>query len=166
MTTFPESSFFREKRASTLPTPAEIRAINKAYLDATDFYCPTPVMIPSLGLVVKYGADVTILEALTQVKVREELQGQVPVPEVFGWTEDGDQGFIYMSLIQGETLERRWIGMNENERRAVCEELKQIVKAWRALAQDGQGCYIGMCFSSETVYDISILNLGLYRQYR
>lgn len=120
-------------------------------------------MIPSLGLVVKYGDDVTILEALTQVKVREELQGQVSVPEVFGWSEDGGQGFIYMSMIQGETLEQRWSGMSENERRAVCEELKHIVKAWRALAQD---CYIGMCFSSETVYDISKLSLGLYRQYR
>lgn len=101
-------------------------------------------MIPSLGLAVKYGADVTILEALTQMKVREQLQAQVPIPEVFGWDEDGSQGFIYMSLIKGETLLERWGDMNENERQAVCEELRHIVKAWRALTQDNQDHYVGM----------------------
>ncbi|KAI1991107.1 hypothetical protein LOZ51_004639 [Ophidiomyces ophidiicola] len=58
-------------------------------------------MIPSLGLFVKYGADVTIVEAQTQMMVREKLQGQVPVPEVFGWAENGGQRFIYMSLVEG-----------------------------------------------------------------
>ena len=146
MTVFPESSFFREKRASALPTPAEIRAINQASgnVYATNFNRPPPVMIPSLGLAVKYGADVTVLEALTQIEVREQLQGQVPIPEVFGWTEDGGQRFIYMSLIQGETLLERWSDMNENERQAVCRELRHIVKTWRALTQDNQDCYIGM----------------------
>lgn len=153
MIVFPESSFFKEKRASALPMPAEIRAINeasgKAY--ATNFNRPPTVMIPSRGLAVKYGADVTILEALTRMKVREQLQGQVPIPEVFGWTKDGVQGFIYMSLIQGETLLERWSGMHENERRAVCEELRRIVKAWRTLTQDDQDCYIGMWIPSETI---------------
>lgn len=153
MTIFPESSFFRERRASAFPTPAKIRAINEASGDAyaTNLNRPPPVMIPSLGLVVKYGADVTVLEAQTQMKVREQLQGQVPTPEVFGWIEDGRQRFIYMSLIQGETLQERWSDMNENERRAVCEELRHIVKAWRALTQDKQDCYIGMRDTSDDI---------------
>lgn len=100
-------------------------------------------MVPSLGLVVKYGADVTIVEAQTQMMLYKRLKGQVPVPEVFRWTEDGGQRFIYMSLIQGEPLQRRWGGMNEYERRAVCEELKHMVKAWRALKQDEHDYYIG-----------------------
>ncbi|KAK1772723.1 hypothetical protein QBC33DRAFT_522312 [Phialemonium atrogriseum] len=54
-------------------------------------------MIPSLGLVVKYGANVTATETQTQMMVLRRLQGTVPVPEVFGYTEDGGQRFVYMS---------------------------------------------------------------------
>lgn len=145
MKTFPESSFFKEKRASALPTPAEIRAINKKSGDvfATDFNRPPPVRIPSLGLFVKYGADITVIEAATQVIIREQLHGQVPIPEVFGWTEDGDQLFIYMASIEGKTLLERWCDMNKHERRTVCHQLQYMVKAWRALTQDQCDRYIG-----------------------
>lgn len=99
---FPKSSFFKQRRASDLPLPADIRAINEGSGDirATSFDCPPPVMIPSLGLLVKYGAGVTIREAQTQIMLREQLQGCLPIPEVFGWTEDGDQTFVYMSLLK------------------------------------------------------------------
>jgi hypothetical protein len=145
MKIFPESSFFEERRAPALPPPANIRAINKesGNISATSFNCPPPVMIPSLGLVVKYGADVTIVEAQTQIMLRKRLQGRVPVPEVFGWTEDGDQTFIYMSLIEGKTLMERWGDLNEDEIRAVCEELNHLVKMFRALEQDTCDHYIG-----------------------
>lgn len=121
METFPDSSFFKEKRALALPTPADIRAVNQKsdYILATNFNRPQPVRIPSLGLFVKYGGDVTIIEAQTQIMVREKLRGRVPIPEVFGWTEDGGQRFIYMSLIEGETLQERWGDMNEHERQAI-----------------------------------------------
>jgi hypothetical protein len=77
---FPESSFFKEKRAPALPTPAETRATNKesGHILATNFNRLPPVMISSLGLVVKYGADVTVIEAQNQMMIREQLQGQVP----------------------------------------------------------------------------------------
>lgn len=145
MKTFPESSFFKERRAPALPTPAEIRAINKesGKIRTTNFNRPPPVMIPSLRLAVKYGADVTIVEAQTQMMLREQLRGQVPVPEVFGWIEDKGQRFIYMSLIEGKTLQERWGDITEDERRAVCEELKHMVKAWRSLEQDRHDRYIG-----------------------
>ncbi|KAJ5353061.1 hypothetical protein N7452_002035 [Penicillium brevicompactum] len=48
---------------------------------------------------------------------REKLIGKVPMPEVFGWTEDGGQRFIYVSLIEGETLQERWCDMNDDDRR-------------------------------------------------
>lgn len=63
-------------------------------------------MVLSLGLIVKYGADVTVVEAQTQMMLREQLS-RVPIPEVFGWTEDGSQRFIYMSLIEDKTLQER-----------------------------------------------------------
>lgn len=145
MQVFPESSFFKEQRAPALPPPAKIRAINKELgkIRTASFNRPPPVMVPSLGLFVKYGADVTIVEAQTQMMVREKYQGRVPVPEVFGWAEDGGQRFIYMSLVEGETLQERWSGMSNNERRAVCKELKPLVQTWRTLRQDEHGRYIG-----------------------
>lgn len=135
---FLKSSFFKEKRAPRLPIPAEVRAISKksGNIRSASFNRPPPVMIPSLGLVVKYGADATVAEAQTQIMICKHLKGRVPVPEVFGWTEHGGQVFIYMSLIEGETLQERWGNMNENERQVVCEELKCMVKAWRLLEQD------------------------------
>jgi len=146
-TTLYDSSFFREHRASTLPTPAELRAINQDSGDfrGKSFNRPTPVKFPSIGLIVKYGADVTVTEAETQHMVYKQLKGKVPVPEVFGWTEDGGQVFIYMSLIEGETLEQRWVALNEGERVAVCKELKSMAKAWRSLEHPDhdQTLYLG-----------------------
>ena len=150
---FPESIFFTENRAAALPKPDEMRAINKATGEfrATLFNRPLPVKLESLGLFVKYGADVGPVEAQTQVLVREKLQGRVPVPEVYGWTEDGGQKFIYMELIQGDTLEERWRGMTEPERLVVCEELKDMVSTWRELGQKDDGDrehpYIGILFA-------------------
>ncbi|ORY59111.1 uncharacterized protein BCR38DRAFT_498792 [Pseudomassariella vexata] len=119
MEIFPESSFFKERRAPALPTPDEIRAINKATggIRSTNFNRPTPVIVPSLGLVVKYGADVAIVEAQIQMMVHKQLQDR--------------------------TLAERWPSMNENERRYVCEELKQMVNAWRTLEHGGHDHFIG-----------------------
>ncbi|KAK9854401.1 hypothetical protein MYU51_004419 [Penicillium brevicompactum] len=130
-----DSSFFKEHRATTLPTPTELRAINKESGNIRGIYFnrPPPVKFPSLGLIVKYGADATIVEAETQHMVHNKLKGKVPVPEVFGWTEDSGQVFIYMSLIEGETLEQRWGALNEEEREAVCRELNGMAKIWKTL---------------------------------
>ncbi|ODM14893.1 hypothetical protein SI65_09645 [Aspergillus cristatus] len=121
MAPIPTSTFFKNHRASTLPPPAEIRALNIATNrpSATSFNCPPPVIIPSLGLAVKYGADVTWIEAETQIMIREKLQGRVPVPEVYGWS-----------------------GLSEDEMRAICQELNQMVKLVKGLEQD-DGPYIG-----------------------
>ncbi|RSM14091.1 hypothetical protein CDV31_005553 [Fusarium ambrosium] len=141
---FPQSSFFQERRAPALPSPAEIRALNEAsgHCRAASLNHPPPVIVPSLGLAVKYGADVTIAEVEAQVLMRERLQGRVPIPEVFGWVKDSGQMFIYMSLVEGDTLQARFSTMNESERQAVCKELRSMVNAWRALTQESDR-YIG-----------------------
>ncbi|KAJ5201753.1 uncharacterized protein N7498_006416 [Penicillium cinerascens] len=143
--TISDSTFFREHRASTLPNPAEVRAINEGSgnIRGTRFNRPPPVKFPSLGLIVKYGADTTVTEAETQHMVYKQLKGKVPVPEVFGWTENGGQVFIYMSLIRGETLEQGWGALNDEERNAVCKELNGMVKAWRSLEKPDQVLYVG-----------------------
>ncbi|KAF5020383.1 hypothetical protein F66182_7591 [Fusarium sp. NRRL 66182] len=141
---FPQSSFFQERRAPALPSPAEIRALNEAsdHTRAACFDHPPPVLIPSLGLAVKYGTSVTIAEVETQMLMSEKLRGRVPVPEVFGWADDGGQQFLYMSLVEGDTLQSRFSTMNESERQAVCKELRSMVKAWRTLTQESDK-YIG-----------------------
>ncbi|KAF9773247.1 hypothetical protein IL306_008979 [Fusarium sp. DS 682] len=142
---FPESAFFQENRASALPSPAEVRALNEAtgHYRAKSVNRPPPVIIPSLGLAVKYGTNVTAAEAEAQIMLHERLQNQVPVPEVFGWTEDEGQRFIYMALIEGDTLQKRFRDLNEDERQALCKELKEMVNAWGKLTQDKTDTYIG-----------------------
>jgi hypothetical protein len=140
---FPDSSFFR--RHQKLPTPSEVRAENdrSSNVRAQNFNRPPPVRFPSMGLLIKYGGDVTVAEAETQLAVYKKLIGQVPVPEVFGWDEDDGQTFIYMALIPGQTLEERWSSMDESERQGVCRELQHMVAAWRALKQESNNPYIG-----------------------
>ena len=75
--------------------------------------------------------------------VHKQLQGLVPTAEVFGWTEDGGQTFIDMSLIEGETLEKRWNYLNETERQDVCLQLKRMARMWRNLQPDTDDRYIG-----------------------
>ena len=142
---FPESAFFFEQRASALPPPAEIRALNMATgcYRATDFDRPSPVIIPSLGLFIKYGGDVTIAEAQTQTLMRERLRGLVPIPRSLAGPEDEGQLFIYMSLVEGDTLEDKWPNIEEDDRQAICKELRDMVNAWRALPQDKSDVYIG-----------------------
>lgn len=74
--------------------------------------------------------------------IRERLQGRVPVPEVFGWEEDGEQGFLYMELVEGDSLMERWSGLSEDEIRGVCGELRGMMELVRGLEQD-DGPYIG-----------------------
>ncbi|KAJ5289505.1 uncharacterized protein N7443_009758 [Penicillium atrosanguineum] len=140
-----DSSFFREHQASTLPNPAEVRSINEGSgnIRGTRFYRPPPVKFPLLGLIVKSGADTTVTEAETQNMGYKQLKGKVPVPEVFGWTENGGQVFIYMSLIRGEPLEQRWGALNDEERNAVCKELNDMAKAWISLEKPDQTLYVG-----------------------
>ncbi|KZL87709.1 phosphotransferase family protein [Colletotrichum incanum] len=99
MTIFSESSFFKEKRAPTLPLTAEVRARNEesGNIRATSFNRPPPVTFLSLGLLVRYGGN-------TKIIVHKRLPGKVPVPEIFGWTEDDGQRFIYMASIEGITF--------------------------------------------------------------
>ncbi len=47
------------------------------------------VRFEDLNLVVKYGRENTIAEALCLWAIRRFLPDQVPVPEVHGWCEDG-----------------------------------------------------------------------------
>jgi hypothetical protein len=142
---FPGSSFAKKHPNTFLPKPSEVRAKNIAsrHPNASDPNRPPPVRYPELGLLVKYGLNVKVAELEAQRMVFQSLQGRVPVPEVFGWTEDAGQGFIYMALIAGDTLASRWKNMTPADKTAVCRELKGMTQAWRSLAQDQRDVFIG-----------------------
>ncbi|KAK0702745.1 hypothetical protein B0H67DRAFT_558358 [Lasiosphaeris hirsuta] len=138
---FAHSSFFKHPCGADLPTPAAVRSeaarlFEQGYLPvaATSRLVP----FPSLGLLVKYGADVSTTEAKCLLLLRRLLSSSVPVPEVFGWRRDGDERFIYMELPDGMTLEERWAWMREAERKLVYEELRGMVNEWRRLRQGGR----------------------------
>lgn len=78
--TISDSSFFREHRASTLPSPADVRAIKEesGNIRGTKFNRSPPVKFPSLGLIVKYGADTTVTEAETENMIYKQLKGKGP----------------------------------------------------------------------------------------
>ncbi|OHE99946.1 phosphotransferase enzyme family protein [Colletotrichum orchidophilum] len=115
MKIFPESSFLKQRRAPRLPAPAKVRAYNEEsdIIRTTSFDRPLPIIFLSLGLLINYGNNFTILKTLTQKIVS-----------------------LYISLIEGVTLQERWCNKNEDERRAICKELKKMAKALRALEQD------------------------------
>lgn len=75
----PESSLFKGRRVPSLPLPIDIQAINESSngirAGVTTFNRPYPVKFPSLmiGLLVKYGADVTVVEALIQMVLCEKF---------------------------------------------------------------------------------------------
>lgn len=142
---FPGTAFTNAHSNIFLPSPADARRRNEAtgHPNANDKNGPPPVRIPELGLIVKYGTQVTRAEVEAQRYVYQQLKGRVPVPEVMGWAEDTGQGFIYMALVDAPTLAARWTRLTEPEKQAICEELKGMVQAWRGLKQDPGDVYIG-----------------------
>ncbi len=60
---------------------------------------------------------------------------EVPVPEVFGWRIDGKETFIYMSLIDGSRLSEAWPTLTEDNKTAICTQLRGIVACLRKMKQ-------------------------------
>ncbi|KFA80921.1 hypothetical protein S40288_09750 [Stachybotrys chartarum IBT 40288] len=59
-----------------------------------------------------------------------------------------------MELIKGETLSARWGDLSEDTRLAICEELRDMVHAWRSLKQDSKDPYIGSDGGEEPLNEI------------
>ncbi|CAO2649188.1 Nn.00g101370.m01.CDS01 [Neocucurbitaria sp. VM-36] len=143
---FHGSSFFTKTNAPlSLPSPAEVREIASQSTDpnARLRTRPPPVCFSNIGLLVKYGTEVTIAEGQCLLFIHHALPKSVPVPEVYGWCKDDNQVFIYMELVEGITLEKSWDSMAEKDRMSVCQQLRHMVDAWRNLEQDAPLQFIG-----------------------
>ncbi|CAM1506082.1 Fc.00g057230.m01.CDS01 [Cosmosporella sp. VM-42] len=151
--TFESSSFFlRNSLNATLPTPSEVvaqRDIQHPRYQGTTVH--PPVVFEDLGLFVKYGEDprVTIAEGQCLWALRQFLP-QVPVPEIYGWAKEGLYTFLYMELMPGVTLEKRWDSLSRIEKVGVCKQLKTMVTEFHCLRPEPSKQFIG------THYDLSI----------
>jgi len=96
-----------------------------------------------MGLLVKYGTEVTIDEGQCLLFVRRALSQTVRVPEVYKWCRDDGQVFIYMELINGVTLDKSWEKLIEDDRLAICQQLRHVIDAWRSLKRDSTSAFIG-----------------------
>lgn len=134
---FKESTYFlRNGPEISLPLPAEVRAHQLPVQYG-------PVQFESLNLLVKYGKEITIAEGQCLWALRRFLPSQVPVPEVYGWCEDNGEVFIYMELVKGVTLEKRWESLSKHERKIVCDQLRAMLLALRNLQQDPKDQFLG-----------------------
>lgn len=149
-----DSSFFT--KWSHLPSPEEVRAqakaqhlarINpderKAYSMDGLHVRPPSVLFEHMGLLVKWGTDARLSEAQCLYAIGRFIGDSVPVPEVYGWRTDGDEWFIYMEHVQGQTLEQVWDTMDPDERSAVCCELQASLEKLRQVEQDPLDSFIG-----------------------
>jgi len=143
---FLDSSFFQSRDPyKHLPAPTEVRDLSKQPKPQ-----PDPVKFEELGLIVKFGPHVTVEEALCIWAIRGLLRNGVPVPEVYGWRVDGSEVFIYMELIEGDTLKDRWDGLGDDDKISICNQLQKITTSFRGLEQDPEDMFIGVgpCLSS------------------
>ena len=140
---FSRSSFFRTgPTMPQLPTPERVRA--QAALQKPAHRKPaTPVVFSDLNLFVKYGGNTSIIDGQCQWMIWTYLGNKIPVPEVYGWCQDGEEVFIYMELIQGCTLEQRWDRLFERERFNICDQLRNMVAALREIKQGPGESHIG-----------------------
>jgi hypothetical protein len=132
-------TFDSGRPAHLFPSPAEVRA-NPILRDVIGS-CTTK--FDSLNLVVKYGSNITGSEAYCLRALRQLLPDEVPVPDVYGWCEDGGEGFIYMELIGGVTLERQWGSLSDQAKKKMCEQLRTAVDGLRKLHQDPSDQFLG-----------------------
>ncbi|KAI1394572.1 hypothetical protein F4819DRAFT_262510 [Hypoxylon fuscum] len=140
---FRESSFF-QKNGPDLPSPKEIREkdvrINSYRARSSR---PPPIPFEELGLVVKYGSEITIAEAQCLWYFNRYMKDVVPTPELFGWCHDDGETFIYMELVNGDTLEDAWPSLSQEEKDIICGQLRTCVEAWRSLRQETEPYFVG-----------------------
>ncbi|KAF5637190.1 phosphotransferase family [Fusarium sp. NRRL 52700] len=145
--TFYDSSFFKRcPEQPKLPTPSEVLARPNyvQHPQAEDLKIRQPAVFKELGLVVKYSdnSDAIIREGQCLWAIRHFLP-EVPVPEVFCWTQENGVTFLYMEYIDGVTLRDRWDTLSAIEKSGVCEQLGSMITKMSRLHQAPGDPFIG-----------------------
>ena len=140
---FRDTAFFADGNTS-LPSPDEVyQAGIEVHEGPISTARPPPVVFRDLGLLVKYGSEITIAEAQCLWFLNRHMEDSVPTPQLYGWRTHGSQVFIYMELIRGDTLRERWTGLSDQHRDVILRELRACVNSWRGLRQETEPYFIG-----------------------
>lgn len=109
---------------------------------------------------VKYGADISLLEADTMRYV--SANSETPVPKVFGTITDPDHpdvNYIIMEFIDGQRLDTIWPDLSISEQEDVKSQLKAAVNSMRLMPYPGfigsvgrQKCIDGVFYTGKA-YD-------------
>ena len=142
---FLSSTFFLQNGvAAQLPTPAEVRAQGIRQNNThPDDWNPPPAIFPELNLLVKYGGGTSIAEGQCLWMIRSYLDNAFPVPEVYGWYQEGVETFIFMELIRGCTLYERWDQLSTEGKETLCAQLRNKMGVLQTLRQDPAQSFVG-----------------------
>lgn len=139
---FLDTSFFQPNGASShrsLPTPTEI-----SHDPSNDNRKVVIFESLNLAVKVKHKSTIKLEEVQAMIAIRRAFpNGEVPVPEVFGWRHHNDKIYIYQSLASGTSLKQAWKSLTEYEKASICGELSRIVTALRRAKQDTPHSFVG-----------------------
>lgn len=146
---FTDTTFFTRASGSaqvSLPSPADVLAHHER---SAQRHLRLAVF-QELSLVVRFGKPprVHLLDALTMRALRQAFpQGEVPVPEIFGWRVEKGINFIYQNLVPGTRLRVTWPGLSDSDKKSICKCLGSIQTCLRQLRPDTGDTCIGTLFS-------------------
>jgi hypothetical protein len=156
---FTETTFFTTGNTS-LPSPSDVRL---AAGPQTNIHRPVPVLFPSLNLIVKYGLTITIAEGQCLWAIRRFCP-TVPVPEVYGWYQEGGEAFLYMQIVDGVTLQQGWPDLDVEEKYEICTQLRCIIDDLRELRQDPAAPFIGESYALFHLSKLLFKHVGAINQ--
>ncbi|CEJ90687.1 hypothetical protein VHEMI06452 [[Torrubiella] hemipterigena] len=148
--TFKDSSFFlRNGKNAIFPSSSKILARSAEQAPSRQrFKERPPVYFEELGLLVKFGTEpkVNVAEGQCLWTLRQVLP-QIPVPEVFGWTQDENFTYLFMELVHGIRLDEIWNVLSRLERDQICIQLRSMLEELRCLRQPPVDSFVGRYLS-------------------
>ncbi|RVX68097.1 hypothetical protein B0A52_08236 [Exophiala mesophila] len=87
------------------------------------------------GRIIKYGEPVDLHEAQALAFVKQSGLN-IPVPQLYSSSSSGEIKVIEMQVIEGDTLDKVWDGLTEQERLSYAQQLRQIVTQLHSLEGD------------------------------
>ncbi|KAJ4024616.1 hypothetical protein NW752_003180 [Fusarium irregulare] len=155
---FHESSFFSRNNGRSLPTLSEVRAESaRQHSDDDHRKDNSPVIFESLGLLVKYGKERVQVAEGQCLWVLNHFLPEVPAPEIYGWAAEDGYVLLYMELVNGVTVEKRWPSMTDDEKAGFWKALRAVFDNLRKLSQDPNDAFVGQ-INRGPLYDEAIDN--------
>lgn len=138
--------FGRDAKPRTLPHPDEVRT--QVQPRGSQGRLGVNVFVSSNGIAVKWGPEVTALEAISMITINTYIGKDCPIPKVYGWfvealsdKESESQTppctFIYMEHLRGQTFAERQSTLKPQEIKYITRQLCKAINALRSLNPAG-----------------------------